>query len=286
MVKNRSLGIDLVIREIESIVNEYHQNGIELYSLQKFEEAEKQAQKILEIERLKSQIQEIGIRLGNLIPIGDISVENEDTQSENLRQDKLPKGLRTPDKEFRQPILIALEKLGGSGHINDVMEIVSSLMESKLNKYDFQPLKSAPKFPRWRNTAQWERDTMVKEGLLLKDSPRSIWTLSAKGKSYLQSQKQTQKIDGSEALPDNLRYVIEVYKYMKTEKKAFESACVKIGAKNGHINPTIIRESCTDLLGITKEELESYLDLEDNFIGLIIDKYPSFEHLIKNNFIS
>jgi restriction system protein len=43
----------------------------------------------------------------------------------------------------------------------------------------------SPDNPRWRNAAQWARNSMVNEGLLKKDSPRGVWEISDKGKQYL-----------------------------------------------------------------------------------------------------
>ncbi len=37
---------------------------------------------------------------------------------------------------------------------------------------------------RWWNAVRWERDNMVKAGLLKKNSPRGIWELTEKGRQY------------------------------------------------------------------------------------------------------
>ncbi|MCC7571175.1 winged helix-turn-helix domain-containing protein, partial [Candidatus Micrarchaeota archaeon] len=53
----------------------------------------------------------------------------------------------------------------------------------------YDPLASNPDNPRWRNTAQWARNSMVnEEGFLKKDSPRGIWEISEKGRAFLKEQ--------------------------------------------------------------------------------------------------
>jgi hypothetical protein len=100
-------------------------------------------------------------------------------------QPKLPKGLRTPEEEYVQPILRALDERGGSANINTVLQRVYELMKDKLNQYDHEPLNSDPNQPRWRNAAQWARDAMVKQGLLRNDSPTGTWQLTDAGRKRL-----------------------------------------------------------------------------------------------------
>lgn len=98
---------------------------------------------------------------------------------------RLPRGERTPEKAYRLPILRALVQMGGEGKMSDVLDLVFEEMITQLKPIDLQPLQSDPNMPRWRNTAQWERQSMVNEGLLRKDSPRGIWAITEKGREYL-----------------------------------------------------------------------------------------------------
>jgi restriction system protein len=96
---------------------------------------------------------------------------------------RLNKGLRTPDKLFRLPLLQALVELGGKAPIHAATDRVGEKMKSILNEYDHEPLPSDPNMPRWRNTVAWMRHTLVTEGFLRKDSPRGIWELTDSGKA-------------------------------------------------------------------------------------------------------
>lgn len=95
------------------------------------------------------------------------------------------RGERTPEEEYRLPILRALVAMGGEGKMQAVVDRVYQEMKSRLKPVDLEPLPSDANTPRWRNTAQWERLRMVDEGLLRNDSPRSIWAITEKGREYL-----------------------------------------------------------------------------------------------------
>jgi restriction system protein len=92
---------------------------------------------------------------------------------------RIPRGERTPQEDFRQPILRSLYEKGGSGKTAEVLARVEGIVGDKLTDADRATLKQGE--VRWRNTAQWERNVMVEDGLLKKSSPRGVWELTEKG---------------------------------------------------------------------------------------------------------
>lgn len=99
---------------------------------------------------------------------------------------RLARGVRTPEAAFVLPILRALEELGGSASLRQVFEKVGVTMKRQLRDVDYESLKSDPNRPRWNNTAQWARNTMVSDGLLKNDSPHGVWEITPAGSAYLQ----------------------------------------------------------------------------------------------------
>jgi len=69
--------------------------------------------------------------------------------------------------------------------MNDVLIRVEQLMREVLKQVDYEPLASDPEMLRWRNTAQWARNSMVKEGLLKSNSRRGIWEITEAGHTAL-----------------------------------------------------------------------------------------------------
>jgi hypothetical protein len=137
----------------------------------------KEAQELLNIYRLELKV----------TPARGIQVINEggvNIYNMTGRKHKIKHGQKTKQVEYRTPILQALENLGGSGNVNEVLDCVYKKMKDFLVPVDLEKLPSTRKI-RWRDTAIWERYCMIKEGVLKSDSPRGIWEISEKGKEYL-----------------------------------------------------------------------------------------------------
>jgi hypothetical protein len=69
--------------------------------------------------------------------------------------------------------------------MSQVLDRVLQSMKAVLREVDYEPLASGPDMPRWKNAAQWARNSMVKEGLLRNDSPRGVWQISDAGVRFL-----------------------------------------------------------------------------------------------------
>jgi hypothetical protein len=64
-------------------------------------------------------------------------------------------------------------------------------MKSTLKPKDYEPRESDAQQIRWRNTAQWARNLMVNEdGRMKKSSPRGVWEISDKGRTWLKQQSK------------------------------------------------------------------------------------------------
>jgi len=140
----------------------------------------KQAQELLNIYRLELKVTTArGIQV-----VGEGGANNYNKTGIRRR---INYGQRTQQAKYRTPILQALEDLGGSGYVNEVLDCVYKKMEKFLVPVDLEEIPSVRQ-KRWRNTAMWERSHMIKDGLLKSDSPRGIWEISEKGKKYLKEQ--------------------------------------------------------------------------------------------------
>ncbi len=106
------------------------------------------------------------------------------TDEQGERRRKLKRGLRTPETAFYLPILQALDELKGSGRAADVVRRVGEIMADTLGPDDREPLPSTG-LPRWENTTQFARHSMVRSGLLKSDSRRGLWEISPKGAEHL-----------------------------------------------------------------------------------------------------
>ena len=95
-----------------------------------------------------------------------------------------PHGVKTPQEAFRIPILRLLHRSNGSARARQIRGDLENCMD--LNAYDKAPLRAArPDVLRWWKTAQWERYTMVQDGLLSHETPKGIWEITDAGRRVL-----------------------------------------------------------------------------------------------------
>jgi restriction system protein len=98
---------------------------------------------------------------------------------------KRKKGEITPHTAFDRAILESLVELGGSAKTRIVLDRVGEKMKSILKPLDYAVLPSDGKSIRWRNSAQWARNTMVNEDGRMKKTKNGTWEISDKGRKWL-----------------------------------------------------------------------------------------------------
>jgi hypothetical protein len=90
-------------------------------------------------------------------------------------------GNKTPQGEYRVPILHILSKQNGRADRAFVLKQLEKVMADRLTSHDRKDIKSGT--IRWQKSAEWEVSTMRQEGLLLPrvQSPHGVWCLSSQG---------------------------------------------------------------------------------------------------------
>lgn len=94
----------------------------------------------------------------------------------------------TSEEKFVVPVLQALVSLGGSGTSDDVIDQVGEIMKARLRPPDFQASPGDPDKPRWRHSAEWACEAMLKEGFLVWDDSQGSWQVTEIGKKWLAKQ--------------------------------------------------------------------------------------------------
>ena len=157
MSDNILTGLEMLLEEMDSIITQLNQQGVQLLKKKQYSEAKKiitQAETILAFQaKLQAQREEW---FQTVVPSTRKTRKTKKTGSRTMTT-LLEPGLRTPMEAYQHPILQALDQLGGSGRVGDILDLVEEMMKDKLNKYDYQPIPSNPKIFRWRKTAQWSR---------------------------------------------------------------------------------------------------------------------------------
>jgi hypothetical protein len=101
---------------------------------------------------------------------------------------RILRGEKTPQAEYVIPVLQALVEAGGRGRAADIVDRVGEIMKGRLKEYDYRTLSAGE--IRWRNTAEWCRNTMVNKmspPLLNPSSDHGWWEITDDGREYLKS---------------------------------------------------------------------------------------------------
>lgn len=174
--ENVTAAFDLLLNELEKTLKNTRQAAATASESGRYDEAESCLQVARKLEGLIS-----GIR-GKQKDWEALSGARTSRRSGEHKPGA--RGQRTPQEAYRLPILRALVAMGGEGPMAVVLDQVFEEMKPVLTAFDLKPLPSDRRTPRWRNAAQWERLQMVRDGLLRDDSPRGIWAITEKGRSY------------------------------------------------------------------------------------------------------
>ena len=185
---NIAAAFELLLEEIEEEVELVNQAGAKAFGEGQYAQVDAARKHVGNLTAYRSKLAALRKEWQTLSTAFD--VENADDEEQKARRrdfGRLQRGVRTPEEAFRLPILQVLARMGGSGKVRDVLAQVEKLVKADLSEADYQRLPSTPNTPRWYNTAQWARNSMVQEGLLRDDSARGVWEISDAGRKYLAS---------------------------------------------------------------------------------------------------
>ncbi len=177
-----AIAFDILLEEIENAIAALNQQGAEAFQSGKYDVARDLMEKGSQMAAFRSKVNDLQKEWINIF--ATVTPPKVRKRSRKVAE-RLKRGLRTPEDAFRVPILQSLIESGGSAAMADVLDKVGAIMRSKLNAYDRSSLPSDPTQTRWRNTAQWARNAMVREGLMSSDSPRGIWEITEAGRQWL-----------------------------------------------------------------------------------------------------
>lgn len=180
---NVSAAFEMLLEEIEAEIDFVNGIGAKAFGDSDHEKAKEALGRADQLTGLRGRVAKLRNEWIEMEVSGKRD-EDEETRVQRRKHRKIRSGARTPEAAYYTPILQTLVEMGGSGRVADVLEKVEKRMKSVLNDVDYQQLSTNPD-PRWRNTAQWARNTMVQDGRLRSDSQRGVWEISDKGREML-----------------------------------------------------------------------------------------------------
>ena len=187
---NVSSAFEMLLEEVETEIDFVNGVGAKAFEGRDYDKAKEALERSGTLTAFRDRVAALRKEWEEMAAVAERD-EDEETRTARRNLGKLRKGVRTPESAYYRPILQVLDNMGGSGKVADVLERVGQIMKPVLKKVDFAPLASGSDSgsnPRWRNAAQWARNSMIREGLLKADSPRGIWEISDRGRASIQQQ--------------------------------------------------------------------------------------------------
>ncbi|HOK10582.1 MAG TPA: winged helix-turn-helix domain-containing protein [Candidatus Hydrogenedens sp.] len=178
-----NIAFEILLEKIEKVFNFLNEEGETAFKTQDYEKARQLNENGEKLKQFQEKIKVLQTEWQNLF-----SKRVYSSSRKRKSKGRLKRGLRTPESEFKIPILEAIVSLGGEGKTSKILELVFQKIKHKLNTHDLEPRNSNPEHKRWENTAHWTRYSLINEGLLSDNSPQGIWEITEKGRSFLGSQ--------------------------------------------------------------------------------------------------
>ena len=175
---------EIVLEEVETVLDGLNRDGVGSFQKGDYDKARDLVEIATRLAEFRGKVRDLQKEWENLFSARIPRKQGKKKRSRGILAPRLPRGVRTPEDAFRRPVLETLVEMGGSSPTSDVLDRVGEKIKSTLNEHDRQPL-SDPHSIRWRNCAQWCRNTLVQEGLLKPDSPRGVWEISQKDREAL-----------------------------------------------------------------------------------------------------
>ena len=195
MIENNTSNVlaafEMLMEEVETDVDLINKVGTRAMERRDYDGARAAIEQATQVTAFREKIVSLRKEWQTLTRTQESKAGEEVSSLKRRNLGRLHMGLRTPEIVYYRPILEALNELGGSAELNDVLERVEQSMRGILRQVDYEPLASGTEMLRWRNTAQWARNTMVEEGLLKADSPRGMWEITEAGRRSLGKEMQT-----------------------------------------------------------------------------------------------
>jgi restriction system protein len=181
-----SVALHLLGESLQAEVQRINSEGSQAMQIGDYDTAQAVIDFAKRLTAFRAKVSDLGAEWLKLEDLRDkASVEVQQIVSKRFFG-KSKKGQITPHLDYCRPLLEVLEEIGGSGKTKQVLDLLGEKMKPILKPKDSEPHESDSKTIRWRNSAQWARNTMVNEdGRMKTNSPRGIWEISDKGRKWL-----------------------------------------------------------------------------------------------------
>src|SRR5437868_3256736 len=130
----------MLLEEIEVEIDFINKAGANAFQRSDYDSVEQHRERARQATVLRDKLVDLRKKWETLMTSHHDKEKEEVVYDERRSMDRLQKGLRTPESAFQQPILKALNEMGGSARMGDVLTRVEQLMRDILKEVDYEPL--------------------------------------------------------------------------------------------------------------------------------------------------
>lgn len=183
---NVGTAFQMVLDELDREVGQVREAGARAFESGHYELVQQQSERAQWIEEFRGRV--IALRDDWERPATARRRRGQGEEGSGRPRTRTRHGEATPTVQYHRPILRALVELGGSARADDVLQRVEREMRPTLKPRDYETVPSDPNLPRWRNQAQWARNTLREDGRIEEVARNGIWEISDKGRVWLASE--------------------------------------------------------------------------------------------------
>lgn len=193
MIENNPTNVmaafEILLEEMEAEIEFINKAGAKGFETREYDRAREALERAAQLTTFRDKVAALRGEWEVMSPASVVE-EEEAERTERRNLGRLRRGLRTREPVYFKPILMVLVQMGGTGKMSDILDRVQKAMKGTLKDVDYEPLASDPDMPRWRNTAQWARNSMVQEGFLKGNSPRGTWEITEAGRKFVSTSER------------------------------------------------------------------------------------------------
>jgi len=281
---------DILLDEIEGIVSDINQQGAQLLSKGKYDEARLLIAKLESMTAIREKVRSMKGEWHDLQIIPAEKKAKNQKSKKKKTINRLKRGLRTKEEDLKVPLLKTLVEMGGSGKVSDVLDRMEKIVSSFLTENDLKPLQSTNEL-RWRNTTKWARADMVKKGLLSKNSPYGFWAITSYGRECLKEQNvaalrhesdeketyaaSTRPQYNREEKTATLQQIIEVCHEIYENGRSYNESIGFVAKRRGLKSIHTVADKCTRRLGINTSVFKKLIEDKEKLGLFLIQLFPN-----------
>lgn len=170
-----------LMAEIETAIIELNGKSAGLINKNQYQAGRVCLAKAEQATEIHQQLKALHAKWQELDVAAELEPENSDGSKTITTSVRLKRGLSHDLNFYKNPILEALVRLGGSAKRKLIFDEVKTTLVGQMNEFDLQATPGSSRSFRWVHAAAKAGDQLEKEGCITRDPSKGTWKITEKG---------------------------------------------------------------------------------------------------------